>query len=757
MKSHTGKPIIVLILLLLLVSAGSALAQNSPNQAVMYAPAVLSPSSCTTVVNAGQSIQAAVNAARSGHIVCVRGGVYVEQVQLRPSSSGVTVMAYPGERPVIDGQNRVPAITQQNKFPGLIHITGSNIIVDGFEVRNGTMRGIVVGQPASSTPIQNVIVRNNFVHTNKEVGIVVTGNSRTYARNVLIERNVVFNNLRKNVGGAAGGSALTFIQATNSIARGNRVYNNYGEGLVAGRWTSGIVLEDNTTYDNRGANLYLINTTNPLVRRNLVYCTDDHTFWRKGKAKTYRAGPGLQIRDENFEGQSVKPPPSSGQVIINNVVIGCGSNFGVATQIAGGGLNNALIANNTFINARSDNGEGANNIEIEGQSSLRNTRFVNNLIVQTVPGTITRIQTTVATPNMSTFTVANNLYNKTPGNGWFSTEAGRVIGDPLLASLALPVKGVPPNVAGFAILAGSPTIDRGQAVSLVTDDFFRGARGGALDIGADELGGAAGFIMQTPVAGEAEAVAAAQATVAAEAAAAAETDAATALPATLHVSPATAGAIGDVAYAPGDILAYDTAAGTWSVVFSAAAAGLDKPLSDFELLPDGSILLVVDGRARLQTASGRLTLTAHDVARYVPDGGAGTFELYFDGSDVGLTRPSERIDAVAQGPDGALLISAAGRVAVGRGAEALRAEGSGLLAFQPATLGADTTGAWSLKLDGAERFGGDVTTAWYDATGALYAGDEQAIFAIAPDGGASLYWSATDAADLGLEGFAIGQ
>ncbi|WP_374687407.1 right-handed parallel beta-helix repeat-containing protein [Promineifilum sp.] len=748
MKSHTGKPIIVLTLLLLLLLAGNALAQSPASQNTFYAPAVLSPTACTTVVNAGQSIQAAVNAARSGQTVCVRGGIYVEQVQLKPSSAGISLMAYPGEHPVIDGQNRVPAVTTQNKFAGLIHITGSNIIVDGFEVRNGTMRGIVVGQPASATPIQNVIVRNTFVHTNKEAGIVVTGSSTTYARNVLIENNVVYNNLRKNAGGAAGGSALAFVQTTNSIARGNRVYNNYGEGLVADRWSSGIVLEDNTTYDNRGANLYLINTTNPLVRRNLVYCTDDRTFWRKGKATAYRAGPGLQVRDEDFEGQSVKPPPSSGQVIINNVVIGCGSNFGVATQIAGGGLNNALIANNSFINARSDTGEGANNIEIEGRSSLRNTRFVNNLIVQTVPGTITRIQTTVATPNMSTFTVANNLYNKAPSNGWFSTEAGRVIGDPLLGSLALPVRGVLPNVAGFAIRVGSPAIDRGQAVSHVTDDFFKGSRAGALDIGADELGGGTGYIIQAPVAGEAEAIAAAGAQPA---------PVETALPATLHVSPTATGTLGDVAYNPGDILAYDTATGAWSVVFNAAAAGLNKPLSDFELLPDGSILLAVDGRARLQTPSGRLTLTAHDVARYVPDGAAGRFELYFDGSDAGLTRPSERIDALALRPDGALLISTAGPVAVGRGAEALRAEGSALLAFQPATLGADTAGAWSLALDGAALYEGDVTTAWYDADGALYAGDDEAIFAIGADGSASLYWSATDAADMGLKGFAIGR
>src|SRR5690606_16037111 len=121
--------------------------------------------------------------------------------------------------------------------------------------------------------------------------------------------------------------------------------------------------------DNAHANLYLNATAYPLVQRNLVFCTDDREFWRKGSTSFYRPGPGIQVRDEDFEGQPVMPPSSIGQVIINNVVIGCSTNFGVSTQqgTGVGGLRDALVANNTFANARGDgansNTNGVNNVE----------------------------------------------------------------------------------------------------------------------------------------------------------------------------------------------------------------------------------------------------------------------------------------------------------------------------------------------------------------------------------------------------------
>lgn len=297
-------------------------------------------------------------------------------------------------------------------------------------------------------------------------------------------------------GNPIGGSALTLINTLNSTARGNTVYNNYGEGLVSDRFSDGALLEGNTVYDNLHANLYLNSTTNPLVRGNLVYCTDDRHFWSKGSTRTYRPSPGIQIRDENFE--TVVPPPSSGQVIINNIVIGCGSNFGVSTQTTGGGLNQGLVANNVFANARGDKisgvANGVNNIELNISATYANSRFINNLILQSDPsGEILRVQGTP--PNGSnpfaTFTVANNLYSVAPPLSWFSGEPGRVVGNPQLAVALppVPVMGQVPDPNDYRLTYASPALDAGQALSEVTSDFTGLSRAGAgpLDIGAFEL------------------------------------------------------------------------------------------------------------------------------------------------------------------------------------------------------------------------------------------------------------------------------
>lgn len=82
----------------------------------------------------------------------------------------------------------------------------------------------------------------------------------------------------------------------------------------------------------------------------------------------------------------------------------------------------------------------AANIEFDGRASYRNSRFVNNLIVQMVPGTITRIQVATGTPDLTGFVISNNLYSKArSSNGRLCTEPGRVVADALLANPIMPV------------------------------------------------------------------------------------------------------------------------------------------------------------------------------------------------------------------------------------------------------------------------------------------------------------------------------
>lgn len=902
-------------------------------------------------------------------------------------------------------------------------------------------------------------------------------------------------------GNPVGGSALSFIKTHNSMARGNQVYNNHGEGLVAGRYSENITLEDNVAYDNLHANIYLNATIAPLVRRNLVFCTDDMTFWRKGSNDSYNPPPGLQVRDEAFANMSPPPPPSSGQVIVNNIVVGCSNNFGVVTQRedGNGGLYNALVANNTFVNARGETSQGVNNIELDSSASYTNSSFINNLIIQTTPGAILRVMGN--STHISSLTVGNNLYNTAPPSTWFNNESGRVVGDPLLAAPnpPLPTMSNPVNPADYRLTYASPAFDQGQENSAVTGDFFGQSRTttGLPDIGADELAyegtihivqattpvGAAqrfaytasfnpnGFnlgdgeshdpgvlaagvhsLAATPVEGwaatavcndgsPAEAIVLSPGETvictfvhrqAGHIIVAAQTDPASAsrlfdftadydpdgfslghgqsdnsgyladgvysvaaalptgwslsgatcddgsspqaialspgeavtctftlteggriivteqatpattgqsftftanydangftlqhgqsdtsaylaagtyavaaatpsgwvaagvtcddgsppgaialgpgetvictfsheqmgcivvrmvttppntgqlfpftasydsdgftlaggqsstselLPpggytvsevippgwaqssatcddgsapatialnpgetvtctfsngrtapgplATIYVSTTKAGNVRGLAYAPGDILAYDGRLDTWSLYFDASKVGITKPLSDFVLLDDGSILVSVAARVKLNPAGGsQFTLEVQDVARFTPTSlgttTAGSFSLYFDGSDVALSTAGERIDALARRADGALLISVTGAAAVKNGATTIKAADEDLLLFQPSSIGGTTAGTWSLAFDGSTVPGlavEDVTSAWQDAAGVLHLtvtnnftaggvpGTSRSVLAVTPARAVSVYW---DAASGGFPGLVDG-
>ena len=734
------------VILLLLLSLGSM-----SRARVSSAQGPLDANACQITVEPGGSIQAAINAAANDTVICVRGGIYNETITVAAAKTGLTIMAYPGESPIIDGQKLLPGGSASMRFRSLVEIMGQGTIFDGFEVRYSSARGVEVGG-------NDVIVRNTIIHDNWNLGLLVRGvDENSLVSGVLAENNQVYSNLRKvrhvpviyrgerigagptdwlfdpellwdnpywtgaeadmpdsalnaiamtfnddgrtariyassarttreghisaafsasgqpfdytgrdllffepatnkwtyyfdgaalagldtttvidafqidgsipteslpcpqcapivmsfatpiqlTIAGASqtigpsdlvrfsptavsagnvitagnftlertasamglpadanidaldrtpdgrqlmsfaadltlggqtfsnedliaydalagtwtlyfdgnqipfnpfpddltaawldrdghiyisgdpvGGSALTFLFAEDSIGRGNVIYNNYGEGLVAGRRTRNITLEDNIAYDNDHASIYLNNTVNPLVQRNIVFCSEDREFWTKGNTPDYRAGIGLMLRDEDFVPM---PPPSSGQVIINNIVAGCSTNFGVATQRPGGGLNNGLVAHNVFINSRADDPDAADNVTFGGGASYANSQFVNNMIVQTVPGALTLIQ---GFPNTSSLTVSNNLYSATPAN-WFPSESGRVVGDPLFVNgiPPLPTLAAPPDPADFRLRYNSPARDAGLALAEVLTDFFGHSRTGhgSPDIGLDEL------------------------------------------------------------------------------------------------------------------------------------------------------------------------------------------------------------------------------------------------------------------------------
>ena len=100
---------------------------------------------------------------------------------------------------------------------------------------------------------------------------------------------------------------------------------------------------------------------------------------------------------------------------------------------------------------------------------------------------------------------------------------------------------------------------------------------------------------------------------------------------------------------------------------------------------------------------------------------AGSFELYFDGSDVSLTRSGEDIDGIELLPDGRLLISTKGSFSV----SGLSGKDEDISAFTPTELGPNTSGSFELYFDGSDVSLGsssdeDIYALAVDTTGEIY-------------------------------------
>ena len=146
---------------------------------------------CQITVEPGGSIQAAINAAANDTVICVRGGIYNETITVAAAKTGLTIMAYPGESPIIDGQKLLPGGSASMRFRSLVEIMGQGTIFDGFEVRYSSARGVEVGG-------NDVIVRNTIIHDNWNLGLLVRGvDENSLVSGVLAENNQVYSNLRK--------------------------------------------------------------------------------------------------------------------------------------------------------------------------------------------------------------------------------------------------------------------------------------------------------------------------------------------------------------------------------------------------------------------------------------------------------------------------------------------------------------------------------------------------------------------------------
>ena len=218
------------------------------------------------------------------------------------------------------------------------------------------------------------------------------------------------------------------------------------------RWNITVELAGTSTSDT---NIYLSDTMYTIAQQNLVYCSSTNPL-------AVGLTGGIEMGDEK------STPASSNNSVVNNFVMGCDRNYYWWGSNQSGGLVNALIANNTFVNAWTNFG-----VEV-ADGPHQGSRFENNIVVQdnTVP-----VAYAAANPGI---TFSHNLWSKSPLLA--AAGPGDVVGDALLARTGLTGAGQL-DPTWFKTLTGSPAHGKALLTPEVTTDFFGTARLTSPDIG----------------------------------------------------------------------------------------------------------------------------------------------------------------------------------------------------------------------------------------------------------------------------------
>ena len=472
------------LLFTFLVVSETAVATNQLEQTdnITYVAPNGSDSNPGTLASPYATIQHAVNHLEAGDTIYVRSGTYVEVVIVRQSGtaeSPITIAAYPGETPIIDGQFTLPEQPAYGwggcnndvsppkcfHYSGLVWLRGDYVTFDGFEIKRSLGRGIDVnvkdGRPT------HVSIRNNIVHDLRNSALNITR-----ADNVQVEGNEFYHageyaTPNRSSSGLSWPVAVAAIESTHITYKNNVIHNNWAEGFSTGRDSTNIQIIDNIFYDNFALNIYVHRSHYVYAAHNLVYCTNDPDFRRGGNPP-----PGIIVNNESsFDGSlSVK-----GVRIVNNLVTGCRQNFALWSQ-SDDLISDVLVTHNTFVNAASNPGA----TEAIGVSftagNYQNIEFSNNIISQSTFD----LGWSAGSPGI---TYRHNLWSETTHAS--VTGANDMIGTPQFVNSSGALQPGLVDADWFKLQSNSPAVDAAVFVGQL-DDYFNGERGLFPDIGFHE-------------------------------------------------------------------------------------------------------------------------------------------------------------------------------------------------------------------------------------------------------------------------------
>lgn len=403
------------------------------------------------------TIGRALKVSKPDDIILIGPGVYNEVVKIE--TPRLTLRALDPENwPVLDGRytpaerlsngNMPPPNAKKSYLPGsdygkMLEFVADDVTVDGIVIRN------VAGQPVGIRKNRARLLNAILTHAYGG-GLVAENVTAPLIQNVEMTH---CNQKRYDPTNTKGGPAkvqvnLLFKRVIEGVVRRCTIACNHGEGIALAMDSQWCVIEGNRVHTNLHMQIVINHAQNNIIRGNFVYHTNHPDFVQR---KSGNPPTGIIISDENQRGQKHGLTPSSGNIIVNNIVTGTGQCFTARiSNNANGALRKTYVGYNTFVEAAVNDGTPINiRIPAGGHSD---SVFENNIIVQT-KGTIARILAG------SGVLCQNNLWSKKPPNQ--AAGAGDVVGDPLIDPDVKLDDATDP--ASFAPRAGSPAAGKGLA------------------------------------------------------------------------------------------------------------------------------------------------------------------------------------------------------------------------------------------------------------------------------------------------------
>ncbi len=390
------------------------------------------------------TIKYAAIRAVAGDTVYVKNGTYNEQIWItsaegaRGGSAGypVTIKAYPGHLPIIDGTG----LPNVNGYMGLVTINVPYINLDGFEIRNNAAySGVFVADT------HNINLSNLNIHNVNWEGIQVGSSS-----NVVIDSVQVYNSVS-----SLQNESITLKATTNFEIKNSSIHDNKKEGINCKNGSSNGLIHDNDIYNIPSDGIYL--ETTGIAQSNIsIYRNRIHT----GSGNGIALGSELSSR-----------APQTGISIYNNLIYGNGRGL-VAYPM--NYLKTFSIINNTFYH------NGYVEIQVYDPPQYQVNCAIRNNIIVPNPG---RASGSILTANgPGGITIDHNLfYNSTEYNVLDIFGTDYVKADPQLISPS----------SDFRISSSSPAKDAAAWISVSSTDYVGTPRpqGLAYDVGAYEYAG----------------------------------------------------------------------------------------------------------------------------------------------------------------------------------------------------------------------------------------------------------------------------